>query len=381
MDTLSKSEHLYYSRHITLPELGISGQKMLKAKKVLVVGAGGLGVPVLQYLTAAGVGKIGIIDYDRVEIHNLHRQVLFGMHNIGDYKAEAAKLKLEQLNPHIQIEAFTENLTSENALQLFENFDLVIDCTDNFPARYLINDACLILDKPFIYGSIFKFEGQVSVFNLVDKEGNRGPNYRDLYPEPPPPELIPNCAEAGVLGVLPGIIGSMQANEAIKIITDIGEPLSGKLYLFDALTMDTQTISIPKNTTTPIPEKLIDYEEFCGYKSIKSAPKSDPGINVISYEEITSLAQNKEPIQWVDVREKEEHERINLGGDLIPLGELPDRIGEINREGKVIVYCQSGQRSAEAIQFLQDKHGYKNLINLKGGILSALKHQVKNKSA
>ncbi|MDZ7756830.1 molybdopterin-synthase adenylyltransferase MoeB [Rhodohalobacter sp.] len=372
MNRLTNSEKIYYSRHLTLPEIGESGQQNLKKARVLVVGAGGLGVPVLQYLAAAGVGTIGIVDYDRVEIHNLHRQVLFGMADVGHLKAETAKEKLESQNPHIQIFAITEKLTSANALGIFKEYDLIVDCTDNFPARYLINDACLITGLPFIYGSIFKFEGQIALFNAVNQDGNRGPNYRDLYPDPPPPDLIPNCAEAGVLGVLPGIIGSLQANEAIKLITGIGESLNGKLLLFDALSLKTQLISIPTSTETKIPEKLIDYDQFCGYPSSLTEESFDPDIDEISYPDAISLSNDETPVQWIDVREENEHNSMNLGGTLIPLGQLSDRIDEIDKNGKVIVYCQTGQRSADAIRFLKKEHGYENLYNLKGGILAAL---------
>ena len=372
MNRLTNSEKIYYSRHLTLPEIGESGQQNLKKARVLVVGAGGLGVPVLQYLAAAGVGSIGIVDYDRVEIHNLHRQVLFGMADVGRLKAETAKEKLESQNPHIRILATTEKLTSANALEIFKDYDLIVDCTDNFPARYLINDACLIAGLPFIYGSIFKFEGQIALFNAGNQDGNRGPNYRDLYPNPPPPDLIPNCAETGVLGVLPGIIGSLQANEAIKFITGIGESLNGKLLLFDALSLKTQLISIPASTDSQIPEELIDYDQFCGYPLSSTEENSDVDISEISYPDAISLSNDKTSVQWIDVREENEHNSMNLGGTLIPLGQLSDRIDEIDKNGKVIVYCQTGQRSADAIRFLKKEHGYENLYNLKGGILAAL---------
>jgi molybdopterin/thiamine biosynthesis adenylyltransferase/rhodanese-related sulfurtransferase len=372
MINLSTSEKLYYSRHLVLPEIGLPGQLLLKKARVLVVGAGGLGVPVLQYLTAAGAGRIGIVDFDRIEIHNLHRQVLFGMPDIGRLKAVVAKEKLESQNPHIQIFSITEKLTSANALEIFKEYDLIVDCTDNFPARYLINDACLISGLPFIYGSIFKFEGQVALFNAVDKNGNRGPNYRDLYPDPPPPELIPNCAEAGVLGVLPGIIGSLQANEAIKLITGIGEPLNGKLLLFDALSLNTQLISVPASSDSQIPDKLIDYNQFCGYPSSSADAPSGLDINEISYSDAISPVNDEITVQWIDVREEIEHQNMNLGGTLIPLGQLPDRFEEVEKKGKVIVYCQTGQRSADAIRFLISEHGYDNLYNLKGGIVAAL---------
>ncbi|MEX0680316.1 MAG: molybdopterin-synthase adenylyltransferase MoeB [Balneolales bacterium] len=375
-NNLSKAEIRYYGRHLTLEEIGLNGQKKLKSARVLVVGAGGLGIPVLQYLTAAGVGQIGIIDFDQVEIHNLHRQILFDTSDVGRLKAEVAKTRLEKLNPYIRIDAIHEKLTSDNSLEIFGNYDVIVDCTDNFPARYLINDTCLMLNLPFIYGSIYKFEGQLSVFNFVDDDGRRGPNYRDLYPEPPPVGLVPNCAEAGVLGVLPGIIGCLQANEAIKLITGTGSILNSKLLLFDALSLDTQVIKIPhiRNKKHAVPKKLIDYDAFCGHGPQHSSTTDVMDIAEISYEEAIKLKDQNSPIQWIDVREPHEHQVANLGGLLIPLRELPLRVDEINRENKVIIYCQSGRRSADAIRYLEKEHNRTNLYNLKGGMVQVLQN-------
>lgn len=355
---LSADEKQYYSRHLTLPELGEAGQQKLAGSRVSVVGAGGLGVPVLQYLAAAGTGHIDIIDYDRVSVNNLHRQVLYGMPDVGKLKAQVAHERLAQLNPNIHTKAITEQLSPDNALSLFAEADVIVDCTDNFPARYLINDACGVLDKPCVHGSIFRFDGQVSVFNYVDDAGHRGPDYRDLYPEPPPPELIPNCAEAGVLGVLPGIIGSLQANEAIKILTGLGSPLSGKLLLFDALETDMRIISIPAQPEKPQPFLRDDYDIHCGYEAVPE----------VSYEVLQKLLSKNEQVQLIDVREPFEHEAANLGGKLIPLGEIPERIHEIPRDAEVIIYCQSGQRSAEAVRLLRGENGFTNLKNLSGGM-------------
>lgn len=360
-----------YSRHLSIPEFGMEAQKKLKASSVLAVGTGGLGSPMLQYLAAAGVGTIGIVDFDVVEASNLHRQVLFGESDVGKPKVEAAKARLEEINPYINIITYNTRLTSENALEILKDYDVVADGTDNFPTRYLVNDASIMLDKPNVYGSIFQFEGQVSVFNYVDEEGNRGPNYRDLFPTPPPPGLVPSCAEAGVLGVLPGIIGSLQASEVIKLLAGIGEPLAGRLYLFDALNFETRTVKVTKNEDNPLTGKnptiteLIDYEQFCG---IPSGDEEDDKVKEITVQEFEKMKNLGEDFQLVDVREPYEYEIANLDGELIPLNKVGENAAKIDRDRKVVVHCKRGSRSADAIKILQDKFGFDNLYNLKGGI-------------
>ncbi len=366
----------HYSRHLSIPEFGMEGQKKLKAAKVLAVGTGGLGAPMLQYLAAAGVGTIGIVDFDKIEASNLHRQVLFGASDVGRSKVEVAKERLQEINPHIDIQVHNVRLTSENALEIIENYDVIADGTDNFPTRYLINDACVMLDKPNVHGSIFQFEGQLSVFNYVDEEGQRGPNYRDLFPEPPPPGLVPSCAEAGVLGVLPGIIGCLQASEVIKIITGIGEPLAGQLFLFDAQNFSTRKVKVTKNKDNPLtgenPEitELIDYEAFCGIPSGNEEESEEPEVPEVSVQEYKSWLDANEDVQLIDVREPHEVEIAEIGGELIPLKTVTENADKISRDKKVVVHCRSGQRSADAIKQLRDKYGFDNLYNLKGGILA-----------
>ncbi len=367
----SSEELARYDRHIIIPEFGLDAQKKLKAAKVLVVGSGGLGSPVLLYLAAAGVGTLGIIDFDVVDDSNLQRQVLFGVESIGIPKVEAAKKRLLALNPHIHIRIFNEQLTSQNAFDIIKDFDIVADGTDNFPTRYLVNDACVLLDKPNVYASIFQFEGQVSVFNHKDANGERGPNYRDLYPTPPPPGLVPNCAEGGVLGVLPGIIGSLQALEVIKLATGLGEPLSGRFYTFDALTFESRTFRIKRNPANPINgenptiTQLIDYELFCGLKQPAERP-----VKEIAVKELYDWQVNGEDFQLIDVREPHEYQIVNIGGELIPLGTVTENAGRIARDKKVIVHCKTGGRSTKAIRQLEDQFGFENLYNLKGGILA-----------
>lgn len=374
----SKEELAHYSRHFSLPEIGLEGQKKLKAAKVLAIGTGGLGAPMLQYLAAAGIGTIGLVDFDKVESSNLHRQVLFGTSDVGRPKVEAAKERLQQINPHITIHTHEVRLSSENALEILKDYDIIADGTDNFPTRYLVNDASVMLGKPNVYGSIFQFEGQVSVFNYVDAEGNRGPNYRDLFPEPPPPGLVPSCAEAGVLGVLPGIIGSLQASEVIKLAAGIGEPLAGRLFLFDALNFSTRTLKIKKNEDNPLTGKnpsiteLIDYEAFCGIpgaiNGVSQEVKSD--VPEISVKEYKAWLEHGEDVQLIDVREPYEYEIAEIGGELIPLKTISDNTDKISRDKKVVVHCRSGKRSADAIMELREKFGFDNLYNLKGGILA-----------
>ena len=359
----TKEELARYNRHIIIPEFGIEAQKKLKAAKVLVIGSGGLGSPLLLYLAAAGVGTLGIVDLDVVDDSNLQRQVLFGVQDIGIPKVEAAKIRLKQLNPHIKIKTYNTQFTSKNALEIIKDYDVVADGTDNFPTRYLVNDASVLAGIPNVYASIFQFEGQVSVFNYTDKNGTKGPNYRDLYPTPPEPGLIPNCAEGGVLGVLPGIIGSLQANEVIKVITGVGEPLSGRFFVFDALTFETRTLKITKRANSTEIKELIDYEQFCGISAIEKPVKE------ISTLELENWISNGEDFQIIDVRETSEYEQINISAHLIPLGEVIARNHEIEREKKVVIHCRSGARSAKAIRQLEEI-GFDNLYNLKGGILA-----------
>lgn len=364
----SAAEYARYNRHIIIPEFGLASQQKLKAAKVLVIGSGGLGSPVLLYLAAAGVGTLGIVDFDVVDDSNLQRQILFGVSEVGKPKVEAAKQRLQGLNPHINIITYNTQLTSHNALDIIKEFDVVADGTDNFPTRYLVNDACVLLGKPNVYASIFQFEGQVSVFNYKDKNGNTGPNYRDLYPAPPPPGLVPNCAEGGVLGVLPGIIGSLQASEVIKVITGIGETLSGRFFVFDALTFETRTFNISRNINNPINgnnptiSQLIDYEQFCGMKAVEKP------IKEISVDEFDSWQNAGEDFQLIDVREPDEYQTVNIGALLIPLATVSENAGKINKDKKVVIHCKMGGRSAKAIRELEEKFGFNNLYNLKGGI-------------
>lgn len=369
----SKQELERYSRHLIIPEFNIEGQRKLKAAKVLVVGSGGLGSPVLLYLAAAGVGHIGIVDFDVVEQTNLQRQVLFNVKDVGKLKCEVAKERILLLNPYIKVTTYNTKLSSKNALDIIKEYDLVADGTDNFPTRYLVNDACVLLGKPNVYASIYRFEGQVSVFNYTNTAGELGPNYRDLFPTPPPPGLVPSCAEGGVIGVLPGIVGSLQANEVIKVTTGIGKPLSGKLFLFDALTMQTRTLKVnrdennPLNGKNPTQTKLIDYEHFCGLDEQETLSE----IKEISVQEFKKLTDDKESnFQLIDVREPYEQEIATIGGELIPLSKLIESIEQIDKTKQVIMYCRSGKRSADAIRTLKKTQGFDNLYNLKGGILA-----------
>lgn len=359
----SQEEQERYSRHLILPEFGIEGQRKLKKAKVLIVGAGGLGCPMLLYLTAAGVGTIGIVDYDVVDHSNLQRQVLFSTEDIGKSKAEVAAYKLAKTNPHLKFDVHNVKLNSENALDILKNYDIVADGTDNFPTRYLVNDACVILRKTNVHGSIFRFEGQVSVFNYQYDDGSIGVNYRDIFPSPPSPGLVPNCAEGGVLGILPGIIGSFQANEIIKVIAGIGETLDGKLLIFDALSMESRTMKIRKNVELPAITHLIDYEDFCGLSSL---PHHE--TNQISVQELKNLISRQQDIQLIDVREPFEFQQGNIGGHSIPLGTILENQKKIDKELKKIILCRSGMRSKKAIEILRSS-GFKNLYNLEGGLL------------
>jgi sulfur-carrier protein adenylyltransferase/sulfurtransferase len=367
----SKEELARYNRHIIIPGFGLEAQQKLKSAKVLVIGSGGLGSPVLLYLAAAGVGTIGIVDFDVVDDSNLQRQVLFGVNEIGKPKVEAARRRLETLNPFIQLRVYNTHLNSQNALDILKDYDVIADGTDNFPTRYLVNDASVLLGKPNVYASIFQFEGQVSVFNYRNANGELGPNYRDLYPTPPPPGLVPSCAEGGVLGVLPGIIGSLQALEVIKVITGVGETLSGRFYIFDALDFQSRTFTIRRREDNPINGKnptitaLIDYEQFCGMRAVEEAP-----LKEITAKQLYDWQVRGEKFQLIDVREPHEFDIVNIGGELIPLGTVTGNSDRIARDQNVVIHCKMGGRSAKAIRELQEKFGFTNLYNLKGGILS-----------
>ncbi|MFK7950310.1 MAG: molybdopterin-synthase adenylyltransferase MoeB [Saprospiraceae bacterium] len=358
MNKLNNSEKSRYHRHLILPNFGMEGQLKLKSARVLVVGAGGLGCPVLQYLVAAGVGNIGIVDFDVVDESNLQRQILYSVDDVGLAKVEVAKRKLLALNPHINITTFQEKLTNENIERIFENFDIIADGTDNFDTRYLINDACVLLNKISVFGSVFRFEGQVAVFNYLQKDGNRSTNYRDLYPEPPEAGLIPNCAEGGVLGVLPGIIGSMQANEVIKVITGIGEPLVNQLYVFDASDLFAQTLKIKKNPNVNITHLPKSLDVICTRM-----------VSTISAKAVKKMIAEKVDFQLIDVREQKEYDLGNIGGELIPLGTILENQDKISKDKQVVIHCQSGKRSQKAIELLEEA-GFENLWNLEGGILA-----------
>jgi sulfur-carrier protein adenylyltransferase/sulfurtransferase len=366
---LSREEIQRYSRHLIMTEVGMEGQLKLKRARVLTIGTGGLGAPLGLYLAAAGVGHLGLVDFDVVDSSNLQRQVTFTTADVGKPKSEAAKARLSALNPAIEIVSYETRLTSDNALELFRDYDIIVDGTDNFPTRFLVNDACVLLGKPNVYGSIFRFEGQATVFGYPG-----GPCYRCLYPEPPPPGLVPSCAEGGVLGVLPGIVGSIQAMETIKLILGTGEPLVGRLLLFDALAMRFRELKLKKNPDCALCgeqrtiTKLIDYEEFCGIRG-EEAPAMTDGIPEISATELKARQDRGEKLLILDVREPHEYQICNLNGKLIPLGELPRRVNELDSSVEMVVHCRSGKRSADAIHFLQTA-GFKKLWNLKGGVLA-----------
>lgn len=366
----SKEELSRYSRHIIIPEFNIEGQTKLKQAKVLVVGTGGLGAPLLQYLSAAGVGTIGILDFDVVEESNLQRQVLFTKNDIGRPKVEVAKERLISQNPYINYVTHNVHLNSQNALEILEQYDIIADGTDNFPTRYLVNDASVLLGKTNVYASIFRFEGQASVFNQLLEDGTRGPNFRDLFPVPPPPGLVPSCAEGGVLGVLPGILGSIQANEVIKVITGLGDTLSGRLFLFDAATFEVRIVKVRKDPDNPISghaptqHELIDYVQFCGIGTANTTQKS------LSVQELFNWTSRGDDFQLIDVREPYEYEIANIEGLLIPKGNVEQHLELISRTKKVVVHCRSGKRSADVIELLEQKYGFDNLYNLEGGILA-----------
>jgi molybdopterin/thiamine biosynthesis adenylyltransferase/rhodanese-related sulfurtransferase/molybdopterin converting factor small subunit len=369
---LNADEVKRYSRHLILPEVGIEGQQKLKAARVLCIGAGGLGSPVAMYLAAAGVGTIGIVDFDVVDFSNLQRQILHGTPDVGRSKLDSARDRLLALNPNVKVETYDTALTSQNALELFKDYDVIVDGTDNFPTRYLVNDACVLLGKPNAYGSIFRFEGQASVFGTKD-----GPCYRCLYPEPPPPGLVPSCAEGGVLGVLPGIVGCIQANETLKLILGIGEPLIGRFLVFDALRMKFRELKLRKDPdcpvcgTHPTVTALIDYDQFCGVGSAEPEPsQTEANSTEISVTELKARMDRGENVFVLDVREPNEYAINKIpGSKLIPLGDLAERVTELDPGREIVCQCKSGMRSARAAAFLRE-HGFKNVKNLKGGILA-----------
>src|SRR6266704_2768824 len=362
--TLSKQEIQRYSRHLIMPEVGMDGQLKLAKAKVLMIGAGGLGAPLGLYLAAAGVGRLGIVDFDVVDYTNLQRQITFSTSDVGRPKIQAAKERLAGVNPQIRIDTYETRLTSSNALDLFREYDIIVDGTDNFPTRYLVNDACVLLDKPNVYGSIFRFEGQASVFHA-----KRGPCYRCLYSEPPPPGLVPSCAEGGVLGVLPGIIGSIQAMETIKLILGAGQPLIGRLVLFDALKLQFRELKLEKDPECPVcgahptVTELIDYQAFCG---IGAEPSYD-GAEITAHE-LRDEWQRNPALVVVDVREPHEYEIAHIDGAvLMPLGELPDRLGELDGHHEIVTHCHHGARSLKALEILKAA-GFSKVRSLRGGI-------------
>ena len=365
---LSNDEILRYSRHLIMPEVGMEGQIKLKAAKVLCIGAGGLGSPLALYLAAAGVGTLGMVDFDVVDYTNLQRQIIHSTADVGRKKLDSAEEKLKAINPFLAIRKFETRLSSENALEIFEDFDIIADGTDNFPTRYLVNDACVLTGKPNVYGSIFRFEGQASVFATEE-----GPCYRCLYPEPPPPGLVPSCAEGGVLGILPGLVGVIQATETIKLILRSGDPLIGRLLLIDALGMKFRELKLRKNPDCPVCGKhptvteLIDYNEFCGIRG-EEAPV-EAGVPEIQVEDLKRRLDSGEDLFVLDVREPHEYQICNINGHLIPLGELPKRVHELDSSRETVAHCRSGVRSAKAVNFLRQA-GFKKVHNLAGGILA-----------
>lgn len=368
---LTNDEILRYSRHLILPEVNLEGQKKLKAAKVLLIGAGGLGSPLALYLAAAGVGTLGLVDFDLVDVTNLQRQIVHGTKDVGRPKMVSAKETIADINPHVEVIGFEEQFTSANAMEIARPFDIIIDGTDNFPTRYLTNDVSVLLGKPNVYGSIFRFEGQASVF-----WAEHGPCYRCLYPEPPPPGLVPSCAEGGVLGVLPGIVGCLQANEAIKLILGIGNPLIGRLMLFNALKMQFRELKLQKDPNCPLCgvnptiHELIDYEEFCGIRGEEAAPQPVDESEEITAKELKARMDRGEKLMIIDVREPYEYAIARIPGTtLIPLGQIAERAGELDPNAEIILHCRSGKRSADALNQLKAK-GFKRLKNLVGGVLA-----------
>ncbi len=365
-----------YSRHLIMPEVGVEGQEKLINSSVLCIGAGGLGSPLALYLAAAGVGHLGILDFDVVDFSNLQRQIIHSEKTIGELKVESAKKRLLELNSDIKVTTYNEMLTSENAMEIIKDYDIIVDGTDNFATRYLVNDSCVLLGKPNVYGSIFRFEGQVSVF-----DAKKGPCYRCLYPEPPPPGLVPSCAEGGVLGILPGIIGTLQAAETVKLILEKGNPLIGRLLFLDVLEMQPREMKLRKDPNCPICgenatiKALIDYEEFCGIgrgelglEETTKREDSEGDVMEINIDQFKEMLDNGNDVVILDVREYHEYDICNIEGSvLIPLGEIADRLDELNEDDEIVVHCHQGGRSMRATQFLRDK-GFKNVKNLEGGI-------------
>ena len=367
---LTNEEVARYSRHLIMPEVGMDGQLKLKAASVLCIGAGGLGSPVAMYLAAAGVGRIGIVDFDVVDYSNLQRQIIHGTPDVGRPKLDSARDSLAAINPEVRVDTHNVALSSSNALDLFREYDIIVDGTDNFPTRYLVNDACVLLGKPNCYGSIFRFEGQASVFGAPG-----GPCYRCLYPEPPPPGLVPSCAEGGVLGILPGVVGTIQATEAVKLIMGVGEPLIGRFLIYDALRMRFRELKLRKDPDCPVcgehrtVTELIDYDQFCGIAPAASTSADPPPSDDATVEQLKArFDQRNEPF-ILDVREPQEYQICNIpGSTLIPLGDLPSRLQELEGRGEMIVHCKSGARSAKAVKLLREA-GFAQAKNLRGGIL------------
>ena len=369
--TLSNDEILRYSRHLIMPEVGMEGQLKLKNAKVLLVGTGGLGAPLGMYLAAAGIGRIGLVDFDIVDFTNLQRQIIHGTKDVGRKKLDSAADTMSDINPFVKIDKHEVALTSENALDIIREYDYVVDGTDNFPTRYLVNDACVLLKKPNVYGSIFRFEGQATVFAY---EG--GPCYRCLYPEPPTPGLVPSCAEGGVLGILPGMIGIVQATETVKLILGTGEPLVGRLLLYDALAMRVRELRLRRNPDCPVCgdnptiHELIDYHQFCGVPQQEPAPVAGLAGGEIEPAEVKTRIDRGDPFVLIDVREPHEYQICNIPyARLIPLGEVPKRVNELNSADEIVVHCKSGMRSAKAADFLRQA-GFSKVKNMKGGILA-----------
>ena len=368
---LTNAEVARYSRHLIMPEVGMDGQLRLKAASVLCIGAGGLGSPVAMYLAAAGVGRIGIVDFDVVDYSNLQRQIIHGTPDVGRPKLESARDSLTSINPEVSIETHDVALSSANALDVFRDYDIIVDGTDNFPTRYLVNDACVLLGKPNCYGSIFRFEGQASVFGAPD-----GPCYRCLYPEPPPPGLVPSCAEGGVLGILPGVVGTIQATEAVKLIIGAGEPLIGRFLIYDALRMRFRELKLRRDPDCPVcgenrtVTELIDYDQFCGVApAATAAAEAPPPSDDATVEQLKARLDGQDAPFILDVREPQEYQICNIpGSTLIPLGELPSRLHELEGRGEMIVHCKSGARSAKAVKLLREA-GFAQAKNLRGGIL------------
>jgi molybdopterin/thiamine biosynthesis adenylyltransferase/rhodanese-related sulfurtransferase len=365
---LSADEILRYSRHLIIPDVALGGQKKLKAARVLLVGAGGLGSPLGLYLAAAGVGTLGLVDFDVVDLTNLQRQVLHGTKDVGRPKLESARERIRDVNPHVHVEPYETRLTSENALEIFEDYDIVVDGTDNFPTRYLTNDACVILGKPNVYGSIFRFEGQASVFAMDD-----GPCYRCMFPEPPPPGLVPSCAEGGVLGVLPGLIGTIQATETIKLILGVGDSLVGRLLLVDALRMQFRTVKLRKDPDCPACgtrtiRELVDYDDFCGVTQANAVAAAEGAVPEITPRELDARVQRGDDFDLIDVREPHEWEIARIpGARLVPLGTLAEALPTLDSARDIVVHCKTGGRSAKAVRQLQAA-GYRRVWNLAGGI-------------